>query len=51
MFRRKKGENPDEFRRSDVLAMIIAALQVVLPFVLLLIVVAGIVYGLFLLLF
>lgn len=46
---RKKDE--DRYRLSDVFALIVAALQVILPFVAILLLAVLLAYGLFLLLF
>lgn len=50
-FRNSRKEREEEYRPSDIFALILAALQLILPFVLLLLLAVGLVYGLFLLLF
>ncbi|MFP4407360.1 MAG: hypothetical protein ACLFPW_02445 [Spirochaetaceae bacterium] len=51
MKRVKNEKKPERFRPSDTLAMIIAALQIILPIVVVLLLAAALVYGAFLLFF
>lgn len=46
MIFRFRGRSPKKWRASDTFAMVIAALQIVLPYVFLIIIVTALTYGL-----